>query len=141
MFKIALIGTVSLVLLLAAGTIASAKGIGTTQDRYGYMQVGSQVGRMAAANTTATHISGTTMASHMANIVGQMRTRASQMQTANQMSPATNMDPGYTTQPGNMGTGTGYMDPGTTNNMGTTSSGTGMGTTTTHAGSGSMMGR
>lgn len=164
MIRIALIGTISVVLLLAAGTIASAKGIGPVNRGYGHtFNVTGHVGRMFTGDTTTTGGTTTmpgssqTMAGYIAYAAEQMRARAAQMAAVTDMQPATGMDPGYGMQsdnmdPGNMDTGTGYMDPGnmgSTASTGTMGSSTGSGaqmgitgTGTTHtSGGGSMMGR
>lgn len=147
MFRIALIGTISAVLLLAAGTIASAEGISPFNSNGHKFGVVSQVGRMASGQTTTTSDGTTTagssetMASHIAYVTEQMRAHNAQMETATHMQPSNGTGTGYGMQSGSMGTGTGYM--GTSNmgpNMGTT--GTGMGTNTAQmGGGGSMMGR
>lgn len=160
MFRIALIGMISVVLLLAAGSMALARGVNPTNGIYDHaLNVTSQVGSMHTGDTTTPGVtttmpgSGATMASHFAQAVDQMRTRASQMEAATHMQPATGMDPGNGMQTGSMGTGTGYTDPGSmgsttsTGTMGTsTGSGammgtTGTGTTNTSGSSGSMMRR
>lgn len=160
MFRIALIGTISVVLLLAAGSIAFARGVGPTNGGYGHtLNMTSQVGRMYTGDITTPGGtitmpgSSETMANNFAHAVDQMRARAAQMEAATHMQPATGTDPGYGMQSGSAGTGTGYMgtgNMGSTTNTGTTGSSTGsgahMGTTgtgTTHtSGSGSsMMGR
>ncbi|MHB8859427.1 MAG: hypothetical protein ACYC6Z_08110 [Thermoleophilia bacterium] len=165
MFKIALIGTVSVILLLAAGTIASAKGIGPASGGNGHaVNDAAIVGRMTtgqtAAGGTAMPATNGTMAGYVVAAANQMSSaRAAQMAAAAQthMQQATGTDPGYGMQSG--GAGTGYMGTGTggtatggsmmgPSTTGTTTGNTGstthMGTTgdsTTRAGSGSMMTR
>lgn len=158
MFRIALIGTTSVILLLAAGSIASARGIGPTNSVYGHaLNLTSHVGQMSTGDVANTHGTTTsmpgsseTMAGNFAHAADQMRVRAAQMEAATHMQPATAMDPANGMQSGSLETGTGYMDPGSTPNAGTTGvnsgSSTPMGTTgtgTTHMGGsgGSMMGR
>ncbi|MHB9054018.1 MAG: hypothetical protein ACYC5F_08570 [Thermoleophilia bacterium] len=171
MFKIALIGTISVILLLAAGTIASAKGIGPTSSSNGrVVNDAGLVGRMTTGHTTASGGGATmpgssgTMASHVADAANQMSSaRAAQMAATAQahMQAATGTDPAYAMQAmqaGSAGTGSGYMGTGSTGSavtmMGSSTAGTGAtggtgstthmgatGTGTTRAGSGSMMGR
>ncbi|MHB8793420.1 MAG: hypothetical protein ACYC6O_08810 [Thermoleophilia bacterium] len=116
MFKIILIGTISLVLLLAAVSVASARGVGPTNDDYGHtFDMTSHMGRTQTSdiNTIGDTTAGTTtMANHFARAADQMRVHALQVETANHMQQTTGMEPGYYMQPGDTGTGTGYMDPG-----------------------------
>lgn len=116
MFKIILIGTISLVLLLAAVSVASARGVGTSNDGYGHtFDMTSHMGRTQTSdiNTIGDTTAGTiTMANHFAQAADQMRVHALQVETANHMQQTTGMEPGYYMQPGDTGTGTGYMDPG-----------------------------
>lgn len=167
MFRITLLGTISLVLLLAAASIASANGVGYTNYDSGHaVNATAHLGWMYTGGTTTNGNAETmpssvaTMANHIENASVQMREHAAQMEAANHMQ-ATGMDPGYGMQSGNMETGTGYMDTnnmeygsgymdsGNTGTMGSsTGSGSHMGTTgtggtgtTQTSGSGSMMGR
>src|SRR5450830_940048 len=96
MFRIALIGTISVVLLLAAGSIASARGIGPTNGGYGHaLNVTSHVERTSTGDTTTPGGTSTmpgsseTMASNFAHAADQMRSRAAQMEAATHMQPAT----------------------------------------------------
>lgn len=148
MYRIALTGTISVVLLLVAAAIASASGvsytIGGTNGEYGHaLNATGHVGSMYTGDTTTTDDTTTmpgysetgyneTMASHIGNAADQMREHAEQMEATTSMQTAPGMDPdnGYGMQSENMGTGTGYMDsddmgygsdymePGNTDNMG-----------------------
>lgn len=148
MFKFALIGTVSMVMLLVAGSFAYASGVGPASGGYGNaLNVASHAGTMTTGGTTTTGGAVTmpgsseTIANHVARAIEMMSARATQIQATAQMQRATTMDPvdtGYGMQSGNMGSTTGM---GTSS--GSTGSGTLMGTSsssTTHTGSSSMMG-
>ncbi|MHB9111752.1 MAG: hypothetical protein ACYC4D_03870 [Thermoleophilia bacterium] len=153
MFRIALIGTISVVLLLAAVSIASARGVGPANGGgYGHtLNTTSQMGRMFTGDTTTTGGTTTpgsfttmpgsseTMANHIARAADQMRIHTAQVEAATRMQPATGEEAGYGMQPGNMITGTGYMEPGNmepTTDTGTMGSGTGSGAQTGIMGTG-----
>lgn len=156
MFRIALLGTISVVLILAAASIASANGVSYRNDDFGHaVNSTTHMGWMYTGETTTTGNAETmpssveTMANHIENASVQMREHAAQLEATNHMQQSTVMDPGYGMQSGHMETGTGYMDTnnmeygsgymgsGNTGNMGSsTNSGT-MGSST---GSGSHMG-
>ena len=156
MFRFALLGTISVVLLLAAASFASAGGVSYMHGDSGHtLNATTHMGWNNSGDTTTTGDvasmprSVEAMATNMENAAVQMREHAARMEATNHMQQSTEMDPGYGMQYGNMETGTvymdtnnmeygsGYMDSGNTGDMGSpTNSGT-MGSST---GSGSHMG-
>lgn len=150
MFRIALIGTISVVILLAVGSVAYARGVGRTPGDGYTLNVTSHAGRMITSDTITSDGAMTmpgsseTMASHISQATTQMRARYAQVHAATNMQPATGMDPvdpGYGMQSGNMGSTTGT---GTGTSGGSAGSGDQMGSPATgnHTGSdsSSMMG-
>jgi hypothetical protein len=144
MFRIALIGTVSVVLLLVAASIASASGVSYTNGGFGHaLDATSHMGRMYTGDTTTNgaattmHSSSETMADHIKYASVGMREH---MNTDNMGYGSGYMDAGSNT--GNMGSSTnsGTMGNGTVSGSYIGTTGTG-GSGTTHTSGGSMMGR
>lgn len=136
-FRVTSISIIAVVLLLAAGSLASARGLGYTDRGYGHgLEVATHPGSLHGGDTTTTGHAATgstmpgsteTMANHFALAAGQMRAHAAQVEAASHMQQPAEMDPAYGTpgygmQTGNAGTGTGYMDPA---DMGPGTGGTG----------------
>ncbi|MBI5869958.1 MAG: hypothetical protein HZB44_03215 [Actinobacteria bacterium] len=136
-FRVTSIIIISAVLLLAAGSLASARESGYMDGGYGHrLDVATHPGSLqggdtatagrAATGSTMPGSSGT-MADHFALAAGQMRAHAAQVEAASHMQQPAGMGPAYGTpgygmQTGDSGTGTGYMDPA---DMGPGTGGTG----------------
>lgn len=125
-FRVISISIIAVVLVLAAASLASARGLGYTNGGYGHgLDVATHPGSLHGGDTTTAGHTATgstmpgssgTIADHFTLAAGRMRAHAAQVEAASHMQQPAGMEPasgtpGYGMQPGDAGTGTGYMDP------------------------------